>query len=89
MTTKNDLIGQTFNRLTVIADSGRRQINGNVLWKCVCVCGGLSYVPGNKLRSGHTKSCGCLHDELSLARLPKAWEARRAGEKKHHARSKP
>ena len=28
-------------------------------WLCSCDCGGIAYVEGSKLQSGHTKSCGC------------------------------
>lgn len=33
------------------------------MWKCVCSCGNETIVAGSDLRSGHTKSCGCLSDE--------------------------
>ena len=29
-------------------------------WDCVCDCGGTAVVSGKDLRSGHTRSCGCL-----------------------------
>lgn len=29
-------------------------------WKCQCDCGNTTVVPSDKLKSGHTKSCGCL-----------------------------
>lgn len=34
-------------------------------WKCRCACGNECLVRANKLRSGHTKSCGCLQKEMS------------------------
>lgn len=82
MSHKNNLVGQVFNRLTVVGDSGRRESNGNVVWQCLCICGRLSYAQANKLRSGHTKSCGCLAVEMATARLPSAWAARRQSSKK-------
>lgn len=51
-----DLIGQKFNRLTVIA----RQDKG---WLCQCDCGGTTIATTTHLKSGHTKSCGCLQKE--------------------------
>lgn len=30
------------------------------MWKCQCHCGNFFIVDGYSLRSGHTKSCGCL-----------------------------
>lgn len=56
-----DLIGKTFNRLTVLykyPDSSK-----GVKWVCKCICGKESIVFGTMLRNNHTKSCGCLHKE--------------------------
>lgn len=55
--TRIDITGQKFNRLTVIEYSHTK---GNAYWKCCCECGNETVVVGTKLRSGHTKSCGCL-----------------------------
>lgn len=49
-----DLTGKTFTRLTVLSYLGDRG------WKCVCSCGKEKTVNGSDLRSGNTKSCGCL-----------------------------
>lgn len=54
-----DLTGQKFNRLLVLEDSGQRK-NRQVVWKCLCDCGNITYVVGQALRDNHTKSCGCL-----------------------------
>lgn len=37
-------------------------------WLCLCDCGNTTVVKGAKLRSGHTRSCGCLLKE-SAARI--------------------
>ena len=59
-----DIAGNTYGRLTVIKDSGRRtKPYGEVLWLCQCVCKNFIVVRGNSLRSGNTKSCGCLSSE--------------------------
>ena len=62
-----DLTGQRFGRLTVIerADdhvgpSGRK----HVVWRCKCDCGNEVIVRSVNLKSGHTKSCGCLRRGL-------------------------
>ena len=53
-----DLTNQTFGKLIVI----ERASNGNSRphWLCQCECGNNIIVKGDSLRSGNTKSCGCL-----------------------------
>lgn len=56
-----DLTGQRFGRLVV---SRRAECGGKKpLWHCVCDCGVICLVRGYRLRSGETRSCGCLSDE--------------------------
>lgn len=57
-----NLIGQHFNRLTIIDYAGRNNKNCCV-WLCLCDCGNRKKVVGYDLRRGHTKSCGCLNKE--------------------------
>lgn len=54
-----DLTGQKFGRLTVLKDSGQKKSNEH-LWECQCSCGKICLVKGVHLRTGQTKSCGCL-----------------------------
>lgn len=61
-----DLKGETFGRLKVIEMDSIQ--NYKVRWKCICDCGNPKIVLAGKLRSGETKSCGCLRDELSKQR---------------------
>lgn len=56
---KLNLTGEKFGRLTVIEEAGRAQ-NGSTLWKCRCDCGKRVITETRLLRSGNTKSCGCL-----------------------------
>ena len=63
--------GEKFNRLTVLEDSGKRTTHGGILWECVCDCGNKSIVNSSNLRSGNTKSCGCLRKETTSASLYK------------------
>lgn len=58
-----DLTGQRFGRLTVLSraedhilPSGYKEI----MWNCKCDCGNVVTINGHNIRSGHTKSCGCL-----------------------------
>ena len=53
-----DLTGQTFSELTVLERDDEKRYC--VHWWCQCSCGNKVLVAGTHLRSGHTKSCGCL-----------------------------
>ena len=57
-----DLTGEVFGRLTVLEMTSERK-NRQVVWKCKCDCGNITNVVGQALRTGHTKSCGCLNYE--------------------------
>lgn len=59
-----DLVGQKFNRLTVIEKTDKRK-NGSIIWLCKCDCGNTCEVCGGSLtRTNHpVKSCGCLKKE--------------------------
>ncbi len=53
------LTGQRFGRLTVTKRVKSNKY-GQIGWECVCDCGRIKVVIGAHLKSGHTKSCGCL-----------------------------
>ena len=58
-----DLSGKRFGNLIVIEKSDGRKTSGGAyksFWKCICDCGNETEVDAGKLRTGHTKSCGCL-----------------------------
>lgn len=55
-----NLAGQTFGQLTAISIA-QRGSGSRVKWLCQCSCGAEAIVDSSKLRSGHTKSCGCIH----------------------------
>lgn len=57
-----DETGHKFDRLTVIERSGS-DTQEKATWLCECECGKQTVVTGVYLRSGHTKSCGCLRRE--------------------------
>lgn len=57
-----DISGQKFGRLTVLREAGRDK-HGQTLWICKCDCGKETTVITQRLRSGGTKSCGCLKAE--------------------------
>ena len=49
-------VGRRIGRLTVVSISPGQAV-------CVCKCGTIRSYIRNNLRSGHTRSCGCLHAE--------------------------
>lgn len=64
-----DLTGEKYNKLTIIKFAGK--INGQNTWLCQCDCGNFKILSTNVLRTGHTKSCGCVHKEQLLKRNTK------------------
>lgn len=59
-----NIIGKRVGRLTVLEEVGRDKWR-SVLWKCKCDCGNKTIVCSGSLKSGNTKSCGCLQKERS------------------------
>lgn len=58
-----DLSGNRYGKLIVLRKgSGRKTKGGQYIatWVCKCDCGNIVEIDGQKLRKGHTKSCGCL-----------------------------
>lgn len=78
-----DLTGRVFGMLTVKRFAEKRGIHYH--WECVCSCGKETLVDGYNLRSGKTRSCGCLratvtaevHTTHGDARLGKVTRLRR------------
>lgn len=67
MKKRYDLTGQRFGRLVVIAESephvepsGTKRYR----WLCRCDCGNEITAMTCNLRTGHTKSCGCLEKDI-------------------------
>lgn len=58
-----DLTGIKFGKLTVIKRYESDK-HGNLMWLCECECGNKKIINGNSLKSGATKSCGCVQKEL-------------------------
>lgn len=54
-----DETGNKYNKLTVI-EQGEKDKYGTIRWICQCDCGNKTLVGGYFLRSGKTKSCGCI-----------------------------
>lgn len=69
-----DMLGMKFGKLLVIEKIDERKYSGKnntpyIQWKCKCDCGQEIIVTGKSLRSGNTKSCGCLNREINAQRL--------------------
>lgn len=61
-----DLTGKKYHRLTVIGFAFTRKKHR--YWSCRCKCGEEVIVDGGNLKSGHTQSCGCWNQEMTIKR---------------------
>ena|ERR1017187_6038150 len=58
---RKSLVGQRFGKLLVLSLSEETHVVGNPYkYLCVCDCGERKVINGSSLRTGATKSCGCL-----------------------------
>ncbi len=65
---QRNLAGRVYGRLTVLNEY--RRIDGpgrNTEWKVTCACGNQSWVRASALKSGKTRSCGCLRGQARAA----------------------
>lgn len=62
-----DITGQRFGRLVAIQFKGVEHESAR--WLCRCDCGVEKVVGASKLRSGNTRSCGCLAAETAAVTL--------------------
>lgn len=81
-----EYIGQKFNRWTVVSYKGKDR-NGKHSFECRCDCGNIKTIPLGNLKTGTSKSCGCLNDEkrkgntrnkkhgMSASREYRTWES--------------
>lgn len=58
-----DLTGRQFGRLTVLEKTDQRRNGKNVVWKCQCICGNMTFVTSGCLNSRQSTSCGCYNRE--------------------------
>ena len=59
-----NLIGQKFGRLLVL-EKGKKDKAQHQYYICKCDCGNVCEINSDNLRRGLTKSCGCLHSEIT------------------------
>jgi hypothetical protein len=78
----NDMIGKVINGVSILKRLENNK-DGDAAWSCRCHCGKTFKAFGSDLRSGHTRSCGCLkisQNSINLASGTKA--AKEARERK-------
>lgn len=77
MTNIIDLVGQTFERLTVLCQVDH--YNGRASWLCKCSCGALKITDSKSLRTKSVSSCGCIRKTHGLSATPlhKVWASMR------------
>lgn len=63
-----DLSGQLFGRLVALEPTQERK-SGSIVWKCQCQCGNIVNISSHSLKTGNTKSCGCLNLEKKRERI--------------------
>lgn len=61
-----DLTGRRVGRLTITGYAREHRTASCLqhIWCAMCDCGKTTEVYGNNFSRGHTKSCGCLRDEI-------------------------
>ncbi len=62
--TRIPMSGKKYGRLTVIAELPNEATSFHTMCRCACDCGMIIEVRTNSLRTGNSKSCGCLQREL-------------------------
>lgn len=65
-----DLTGKRYGRWTVL-EQATPGTGYTTRWLCECDCGTVKTVDGQLLRTGKSRSCGCLNDERRL-QMPKS-----------------
>ncbi len=60
--------GRKIGRLLVLKKTGGVAKTGHINWLCKCKCGNVTVKNGKSLRSGDTRSCGCLLTETASRR---------------------
>lgn len=74
--TRLNIAGQRYRRLVVISPHSQDKFR-RWKWNCLCDCGRMVVVSSNNLRTGNSKSCGCLDAEMIAARGRRNCLARR------------
>lgn len=62
------MIGEKFNKLTIVSERFKKEGSYDYLVKALCECGTEIITRENPLRLGKTKSCGCFQKEIARQR---------------------
>lgn len=81
-----DIKGSKYYRLLVMRFVGHKPIGGvnKLAWECLCECGNKIICIGDAIKSGNTKSCGCLKSETTINRCTKHGLTRRGKKAPEH-----
>lgn len=60
-----------YNNLTAVTQVPIKSKQGKI-YLCLCDCGNCKLVPISRLKSGNTKSCGCLYKKSYIENINKA-----------------
>lgn len=66
-----DSVGLTYGKLTVLSIDWASRKGRHIKARCKCECGTITHVWVALLRTGQTKSCGCLPNRTWVCSLPK------------------
>lgn len=59
-----DITGNKYGKLTILRYyCVSNSSSGHALWECQCECGNICIANSTSLKSGSTKSCGCLNSQ--------------------------
>jgi hypothetical protein len=67
----DDLRNQRFGLLTALRPCNDRPAKDGKIWECKCDCGNIVFVGGNKLKTYHTTSCGCITESIGEINIEK------------------
>jgi hypothetical protein len=63
------MVGRSFGKLTVVEEVRKDNGRGTRLYfKCVCECGNKKEILAHSVKTGASKSCGCLRVESNISR---------------------
>lgn len=65
-----DITGRKFGKLKIIKRSYPNGKGFKAMWLCKCDCGKEKIIRGDAIKSGRTKSCGCLVGEWNKNNAP-------------------